>query len=262
MAKLNFKLSDRQKHDAIWSLLNVNYNADADWAIDYGICDIYDEYALVVNYETGSFERVYYTKDDDADMVTLGEHEKCFILDVTEDEKKALEAIQAVNGTYEKIDEKFNAIESNLEVANNSLNEANEKVGKYEQKVEELNGANATLTTERDEAVGNYNAAQEQISALTEELDNLKEYKLQVEMQEKQTVINSYAELLSEEVLANYTGEKIASYTATDLDKELAYELKKSNPSVFSKEGAKLLPKDESPLTGLDALLAKYQKKD
>lgn len=263
MEKLNFKLSDSQKFDALWSLLNVNFNAEGEWAINYGICEVYDEYALVVNYETGSFERAYYTKDDSSDKVTLGEMVKCYILDVTEDEKKALDALHGMNeGTYEKVDEVFAETKANLETANNSLNDANEKIGEYEQKIEELNGANSTLTTERDDAANNYNVAQEQISALTEELDGLKEYKLQIENKEKQDVIASYAEILSEEVLATYTEEKIASYTATDLDKELAYELKKSNPSVFSKNGGAYVVKDDAPLTGLDAILAKYDKKD
>ena len=259
MARLNFKLSDSQKHDALWSLLNTNYNEEAGWIINYAICDVYDEYALVRNYETGSFERAYYTKNDETDSVEINKIEKCYVLDVTEYEKNALEALRAVNnGTYEKIDEVFAGTKANLEIANNSLAEANEKIGEHELKITELNNSISTLTTERDDIAQNYSEAQNQISSLTEELDGLKQYKLDKENAERKAVLNSYAELLAEEVLATYTEERIASFTATELDKELAYEVKKSNPSVFSKN-IQLIPKDEQ-LTGIEAILAKYKK--
>ena len=81
----------------------------------------------------------------------------------------------------------------------------------------------------------------------------------EAELKEKEEVISSYAELLSEEILASYK-EKISEFTAIDLDKELAYELKKNNVSVFSKEqNPGFIPKDE-PKTGIEAILSKYKK--
>jgi len=44
------------------------------------------------------------------------------------------------------------------------------------------------------------------------------------------------------------------------LDKELAYELKKNNSSIFTKnEDPGVVPKDV-PLTGIAAVLSKYKK--
>ena len=74
----------------------------------------------------------------------------------------------------------------------------------------------------------------------------------------KQEVIDSYSELLSSEILDVYS-EKIAEYSAENLDKELAYELKKSNPAFYSKQDTAYLPKDE-PKGGLEELLMKYSK--
>ena len=34
--KINFKLSDSQKHDYIWSLLNTEYNEEGGWIVSYG----------------------------------------------------------------------------------------------------------------------------------------------------------------------------------------------------------------------------------
>ena len=248
VGKLNFKLSDSQKHDAIWALLNDKYTEEGHWEITYTICDIYDDYALVYNYETGSHEQVYYTKNDATDSVELGERKKCYVIDVTEDEKKALDALRAFNGgTYEKIDENVKDVDT-----------IKQQNSEFSIKIEELNNSVATLTTERDTNAQNYTNAQATISTLTEELETLKNYKLNVETQEKEQVISSYSELLSEEILTSYR-EKISEYnSAKDLDKELAYELKQSNPTVFTKT-PQYIPKDHST-SGIEAILAKYKK--
>ena len=248
VGKLNFKLSDSQKHDAIWALLNDKYTEEGHWEITYTICDIYDDYALVYNYETGSHEQVYYTKNDATDSVELGKRKKCYVIDVTEDEKKALDALRAFNGgTYEKIDENVKDVYT-----------IKQQNSEFSIKIEELNNSVATLTTERDTNAQNYTNAQATISTLTEELETLKNYKLNVETQEKEQVISSYSELLSEEILTSYR-EKISEYnSAKDLDKELAYELKQSNPTVFTKT-PQYIPKDHST-SGIEAILAKYKK--
>lgn len=248
MTKLNFKLSDSQKHDAIWALLNDKYTEEGHWEITYTICDIYDDYALVYNYETGSHEQVYYTKNDATDSVELGKRKKCYVIDVTEEEKTALDALRAFNGgTYEKIDENVKDVDT-----------IKQQNSEFSIKIEELNNSVATLTTERDTNAQNYTNAQATISILTEELETLKNYKLNVETQEKEQVISSYSELLSEEILTSYR-EKISEYnSAKDLDKELAYELKQSNPTVFTKT-PQYIPKDHST-SGIEAILAKYKK--
>lgn len=248
MTKLNFKLSDSQKHDAIWVLLNDKYTEEGHWEVSYTILDIYDDYALVYSYEAGSYERVYYTKNDETDSVELNARKKCYVIDITEEEKTALEALRAFNGgTYEKIDENIQEI--------NTIKQQNSE---FSIKIEELNNTVSTLTTERDTSVENYNNAQAQISTLTNELETLKDYKNSVETQEKEQVIASYSELLNNEILDSYKS-KISEYSsATELDKELAYELKKTNLEVFTKT-PQYLPKD-TPNTGIEAILAKYKK--
>ena len=248
MTKLNFKLSDSQKHDAIWVLLNDKYTEESNWEITYTILDIYDDYALVYSYEAGSYERVYYTKNDETDSVELGARKKCYVIDITEEENTALEALRAFNGgTYEKIDENIQEIDT-----------IKQQNSEFSTKIEELNNTVSTLTTERDTSVENYNNAQAQISTLTNELETLKDYKNSVETQEKEQVIASYSELLNNEILDSYKS-KISEYSsATELDKELAYELKKTNLEVFTKT-PQYLPKD-TPNTGIEAILAKYKK--
>lgn len=237
--KVNFKLSDAQKHDALFSLLNEFYNEENNWTITYAICDVYDEYAVCYNYEHQQFERVYYTKDDENDSLALGDKVRCYIMDVTENEKKALQALQDLNGgNFELIDE---------------------KITEYEQKIEELNSSISTLEQEKGEISSLLEEAKTSLSTLEEENTSLNSYKKQIETAEKEKVIESYTNLLAEEVL-NPFKEKIDEYTAIELDKELAYALKQNNFSAFQKtELNGMIPKDNSP-TGIEAILSKYRK--
>ena len=250
--KLNFKLSDSEKHNAIWNLINPNYNEEGGWTIEYAICDIYDDYALAYNYAEASYERIYYTKNDETNEVSIIERKKVFIIDVTESEMNALNTIRTLNGdTYEKADEVYSQA--------SKVSELEEQNSTYAQKIEELNENISTLETEKGNFTTQLEEANTTIASLNEEIDSLKTYKANIELKEKEEVISSYAELLSEEILASYK-EKISEFTAIDLDKELAYELKKNNVSVFSKEqNPGFIPKDE-PKTGIEAILSKYKK--
>lgn len=249
MPKINFKLSDNQKHDALWTLLNSDYNEEGGWSVTYAICDVYDDYALVYNYSEACYERAYYIKNDETDTVEITEQKKVFVIDVTEEEMNALNTVRMLNGgTYENVNVAFEKVEE-LEEANSN----------FEQKIEELNTSISTLETEKEQFTIQIEEANEQITSLTEEVNSLNSYKTEVENNEKQAVIDSYADLLNEEILAEYQA-KIAEYSAIDLDKELAYELKKSNISVYTKEpGAQRIPKDVER-TGIEAILSKYKK--
>jgi hypothetical protein len=153
MPALTFKVSDGQKYDFLWALLNPNCNEENNWAVDYGICDIYDEYAIVRNYAEGMFERVYYTKNDETDSLEITNKERCYIIDVNENEKNALKELHRINNnTYEAIDEKFTTIEGDLSAANatieerdNTISSLNGEISTRDTKIEELSGENATL---------------------------------------------------------------------------------------------------------------------
>lgn len=254
--KINFKLSDDQKFMAIWNLLNPEFNEEGNWTISYGISAVYEDYALVINYETGEMNRAYYTKNDENDMVELGDMVKCYIVDVTEKEKETLDTLRSLNGdTYDLVSDVLTSAQENFE-----------KVSDFSTKIEELNETVSTLTAEKDNAnaqIDGFNAQLEtangQIESLTEELNSLKEYKLGIETKQKESVIEEYAEHLSDEILDTYRA-KISEYSAEELDMRLAYELKKNNSSIFTKNSDEgFVPKD-THVDGLTAILSKYKK--
>lgn len=220
MPKINFKLSDDDKFSALWSLLNTEYNEESGWLVTYGIVGIYGEYAAC-SYETGDYERVYYTKDDEKDSVVINSKEKCFIVDVTE-KKATLDTLRSLNGgSYELVSD----------VLTNAQENSN-KVSEFSTKIEELDTSVSTLTTERDNSIAEHALAQEQITTLTEELGTLKEYKLGIETEQKEAILTEYENQLADEVLESYR-KKLSEFTALDLDKELAYELKKKLIHLF-----------------------------
>lgn len=262
--KINFAISDGQKYEMLWALLNPNYNEAGNWTVDYSICEIYDGYAVARDLAEQSFKRVYYKKNDETDSLEITGSEACFIIDVTENEKVALDALRQLNGaTFEKVDELFSEKEALME-----------QISTHQQKVEELNISISTLTTERDEIqatltvlneekdtlTSEYTSAQARVEALEAEVNALTEFKKNIEKAEKETVLSKYSELLPEDVIETFSA-KIDSYSAIDLEKELAYETMIKNPSVFTKEKKELyIPKDNTPKNGLEAILSKYEK--
>lgn len=260
--QMNFKLSDDQKYNMIWTLLNPNFNEEGEWALDYVICDVYDQYAIVFDTHNCGYERAYYTKNDETDSLEITNKEVAYIVDVNEEEKRALKALHAINGdTYEKVDEAMNS----LTEENASLKEEKEN---FSQKIEEQSAQISTLEqekadaqTELDEVKENYTAAQSQIESLTEANKELETFKADVILKEKEAVIDHYSSLLDAEVLNSFK-EKIGDMTKDELDKELAYSLVQSKPTLFSNQENEsgYTPKDESNLQGIEGILSRYKK--
>ena len=256
MHQLNFKLSDDAKLQALWALLNPEYNEEGNWTVTCSISAVYDDYALVYNYETGDFQRVYYTKNDETDMVELGELVKVYILDVTETEKNTLDTLRALNGgTYELVNDVLTNAQANFEQASEfsaKIEELNNTITTLDSEKADIEARAAEYSTQLDEASNN-------LASLNEELDSLKQYKMSIENQKKDSIINEYSEHLAEEILDKYRQNK-DSYSAEDLDKELAYELKKNNSSIFTKNSDPGFVPKEVPLDGITAILSKYKK--
>ena len=251
MPTLNFKLSDGQKHELLFYALNPNFNEEGNWTIDCSICEIYDEYALVWNYETNKYSRAYYTKNED-DTISLGDVVDAFIVDVTESEYNTLIAVQALNGgTYENMQD---TVEKGLK--------ADEEKSEFEQKIAENEETISTLTTERDNFSVQVDEAQQSIANLNATIEELNTYKLGIETEKKTAILDKYSLRLDEEKIAEYR-EKLAEFSIADLEKDLALALVENDPSIFSLEGSNngFVPKtDEYEEGSLEALLSKYKK--
>lgn len=263
--EMNFKISYSQIEQGLWSLLNTSFTEEGEWTITHTICELYDDYALVRDFENGTYERVYYTKDEETDAVSVTKIETCRIVDVTESEYTTLKAVQAINNSFEALDTKLNELEevkAEVETVKADYATAQETISANEQKIGELEENISTLTTERDTFSAQATEAGTVITDLQGQVDALNAYKLDIEKQEKEAIILKYSEQLSEDVITDYTN-RIAEFTAIELDKELAYALVSTNPSVFSASSADdgLVPKTQTK-TGIEALLEQYRNKN
>lgn len=290
MPSINFKISDGQKYDFLFRLLNPNFNEEGGWSVEYAICEVYEEYAIVRNYAEGIFERVYYIKDDENDSLEITNKERCYIVDVNDAEKEALnglkgegtfvEAVAAVaekDATISTLNETVTTLTGEVETLNGTVTTLTEENSQYSTKVEELEDSISTLSTERDEARANYENAQAgfdvlnathseltiNYNAVVIERDELASYKKMVETEAKKAVVDGYIEHLSEDVIEDYM-KNLDNYTLEELDMKLTYEQKKANPGLFSKQptppAGAYLPKDDNGGNGINDILARYEK--
>lgn len=238
---INYKLSDRQKHDAIFALLNPAWNEEGDWVMDYCVCDVYDDYAVVYQYETGKYFRCPYIKNDETDSLEIGELTQVFIMDISAAELEALENLKAENnGNFSEIDSKYQSLVStnstlNTEKADNELT-----IASLNEKIEELNktiGAGADTIASLNTQIEGLNVAavdyQSTIDNLNTEISSLKEFKDNCDREEKKAEIAKYS-MLEDEVVSKYTAE-VDNYTLKELQDALKIEYVNANAkTIFS----------------------------
>lgn len=252
MEKLNFKLSDNEKFELLFMAMNPNCDAEHNFEISNMIGEVYDDYFISYNLGEDKTYKVFYTKNEDS--VEIGESEEVFVEYVTKAEKASLETIRTLNNnTYEKAEEVFEKGQN-----------FDAEVEKYEAEKVESENAISTLTQEKEtvesqyvELTEKYTAANDTINSQNEELETLRAYKLNIEAQEKEEIINKYSERLDAEVLNSFR-EKASEMTAEALDKELAYTLIKSEPSIFSNSSQNNRIPKPTPKTGIEGILDKY----
>lgn len=288
---INFKISDNQKYDLLFSSLNTNFNEEGDWLVEYGIVEIYDEYALVVNYESKAFERVYYAKNEETNEVEITSRERCYIVDINDEEKNALDSLKGEH-TFAEVAQQVD--DKNATIA--TLTTTNEE---YSTKIIEQETQISTLNTEKNEAVEKFTALESELdtmktsieekteecvnlehakaeldntiselnatlSTITAERDELAAFKKEVVDTNKLQIIESYTEALDADTIAKYRNG-MDNYSAEELDMHLTYECKKVNPTIFSKNPVDpqpaYVPKDESTGRGINDILARYEKK-
>ena len=297
MQTMNFKLSEGNEiYQELFALLNPAFAESGE--VKYGICEVTDEYALVRNYELGTYEKINYTiaefkkeddeeekkpededkeetegedgadpekKDEEEDKSKSSCHKKyelaeeastCYMITVSETEKASLESVQQMNGgTFEKIEEVF----ARVPELESKVTEIETKNSDFEQKIAEKDNEFFTLKSERDEFADKFANANADLEAAKASLDELVSYKFTVETANKQALLDKYASKLDAETIAKYPADSDISIDA--LEKELAYELVKSDASLFSSEDkAEAYVPVEQPLTGIEAILNKYKK--
>lgn len=267
MDKTLFRLSDNEKADILFDLINPNFNEEGNWELNGIITDVYDDYALYVN--KAGYHRVYYTKD--GDNITLGEIIDVKITDVTASEYSALEAMKAINGTYEAAQEAYTALESKvseLEEEKTTFEAEKETLTtektELEGKVAEFESKKTTLEATISEKEAKITEYETQISDLTAEnvrLENekndiisenesLETFKKNVETEKKTAIINEFSAHLTDEQIENFKNV-MDSFEVTDFKKEVCTAAYDADPTIFTKkEDSGLIFKGGNPDNG------------
>lgn len=234
--ELNFKLSDRDKRKCLSELLNPNFNEQGNWEFEYDICDIYDDYAIVFN---GEYFRCYYTKNDEDNSIAIDKLEKAFIVDVSEAELKALNAIKAANGgNFAEIDTKYQSAMDNYSTLKGEKETADATIATLEADKaalqETVNNGAATINS-LNEQINTLNneieLGKQNYENITAECNELKEFKANIDKQEKLNEIAKYS-MLSEEVISEFT-EKVDNYTINELQNELKIAYVNANANTI-----------------------------
>lgn len=256
MPTINFRLSDSQKFDALWTALNPEFNEENNWTCSAAICDVYDDYAVCFDYDTQEYFRQYYTKNEDS--IELGAKRKCFMMDVTEDEYEALNSIKKIRQcSFNQLEELIGSLENDKAQYAASIEEKDNIIAERDTSIEEYTKTNSELSEQLSEANSNLEEITSSYNALQSEYESLKDYKYNTEKTEKQSMINKYAAKLDEDIIDNFTAN-IDNYSLEQLEKDLSFELVKATPSIFSLEVNPVIPKDIH-VTGIAAILEKYK---
>lgn len=229
-----FRLSDSEKYNLLWDILNPNET------YTYCIIDVYDDYAIAFNRNKKIYERIYYTKDNDT--ITIGDIVQCYIIDVTKSEYEALETMKAMNGAnYESINDNFvskteltalqtekTQFEATIEELKQSVSQSEvntqqlqENLTQYEKQIQDLQAEKDSIITENN--------------ILKSENQQLSVFKCQTENEKKEQVISKFEEILTDSTLNEFKLNK-DKYDVQELEKELCLAAFKSNPTIFSKE--------------------------
>lgn len=267
MDKTLFRLSDNEKADILFDLINPNFNEEGNWELNGIVTDVYDDYALYVN-QTG-YHRAYYTKD--GDNISLGEVMDVKITDVTASEYSALEAMKAISGTYEAAQEAYTALEgkvSELEEEKTAFEAEKETLttekAELESKVAEFENEKTTLEATISEKETKITEYETQISDLTAEnvrLENekndiisenesLETFKKNVETEKKTAIINEFSAHLTDEQIENFKNA-MDNFEVADFKKEVCMTAYEADPTIFAKkEDSGLIFKGGNPDNG------------
>ena len=181
--------------------------------------------------------------------------------EIIEEEAKTEENQEIVEPQEENNDNKEN--ENNEEEAiESTTNEEEQNDNVVEETVETVEETEDTAEQQIEILNSQLSEKDNKIAALTEELNSLKEYKAQKVHEEKENVLNTYSNKLSEEELSNFK-ERIDSYeNAIELKKDIALALldKETQENNEEIDASQFTLANKSQLSGAGLIVANYIK--
>lgn len=237
MDKSKFRISDNEKADILFDLINPNFNEEGNWELNAIVVDVYDDYALCVS--PSGYQRVYYSKD--GDNVTIGDSVAVKIVDVTETEYNALETMKAVGGSFE--------------AANTAYADATAKVAELEATNAEFSARIAEFEAqENTEEVPAENAAEENSA---EDAEPQADNSLEEPVAEESATENSVEPAAENEPEADASAEFTARIEALEAEK---VEMEKKISDITNENESLIAFKKAIEKTQKENILSQYEE--
>lgn len=244
-----FRLSDSEKYECLFDALNPKFNEEGNWVLEYHIVDVYDEYAVCYNSVENKYVRQYYKKNEND--VELGDQVDVFIVDVTETELKALEAMKSVNGTYEKANEKFSEMKNQIEGLEAEKADFTKTIEEKDIKINDLNStieafdekeANFTkIIKEKEEENADFSKKIEEMELektnFVKELNELNEFKKEVETEKKEEILSEFSIHLNDDQISTFKNN-FDKYSVNEFKKEVCMTAYESDTAMFSHQNS------------------------
>lgn len=284
MEKELFRLSDSEKAFAIQEALNTNFNEEGGWKQDALVLDVYDDYAICMNLDSGKYQRAYYTKDGDS--ISIGDIVDVFVVDVTAEEMTALEMIKAATGTYEAAATSMKELNEKVEELSTSVQTLESEKETFAAKITEMEGtiaefeadkkiAESTLQ-EKEAEIANYAQKIQEFESekveketafndLLSETETLRVFKKAAETEKKAKILEKYEDFIDEAVCQKLK-ETIDTFTIDEFKKEVCTAAVESSPGIFAEKPEQVLvytghgEESRKPVTGVEKILNKYKK--
>lgn len=242
MNKNIFNLSESEKCEMLWNALNGE--------ADNGkiVCDIQETYALVYDSNENKYTRVAYSIEEN--VAVLGEITECSVKDFSTEEVSEYESMKTL-GTYEEVSAKMEQYSATIDSLTAEKENMSAEIETYKtQKAEddekkaqtenELTECKTTISdyenqiSEKDAEIVRLNSLNGDIS---NENTELKEFKLQIEADQKKAILDEFSAHLTEEQAENFTNT-MADYSVADFKKEVCTAAYDADPTMFSKKDA------------------------
>ena len=230
--KYNLSEDKLELFQEIWQHLNTNFTEENGYVVDYDIYSLEDQIAIVHGIAADVMFALTWEVGED-EVKNFNELQPVSYIKMTEDLQKLFEKN---NNSFEGLFEKFESYENTISELNAQISDFNTEIENYKGQISEKDANYATLETE---------------------VERLKDYKYQIEKNQKECEIAKYSDKIDAEAIEQFT-TNIDNYTIENLKKELAFTFVQ-NSNLFEKEDDNALEPKEEVLTGIAVILSKYE---
>ena len=138
-----FKVKILPGAEKLWEKLNTNFTEEQEWAIDYTVCSLQEDNAIVYNSIEERFEKILFTKNEEGEISEITETSVVCALMLEENDSEVASKLTEELGSFSKVQEALNENATTIETLSKEKSEFERKKVEFENNI-------STLTIEND----------------------------------------------------------------------------------------------------------------